>query len=549
MLGGDIVAYHSMLCYHITQRSDSTVHCCDLARRLSSAAVQQCGSAGAGSVGAVPCSSTIGFALVAHWQRRSGPKRGDNQALLRSAKVPLPGVHDANTDFATILPPYGAILVPMQSSIATRSVVPKALYDALQAEVAQQLTRMLVTHPEELPLISPMANFPRPEIFFNTKLSRQHSRPSAKALAEPQDLERTCTACWSGSGTRGAHCFAGEMHCMGCDCCVGRRFHCPACGCTFERRWIYETGSGVSSIGRAPDHFEVFPFTMAQEAAAGHLDMAACMRGGPRQSVRSCVLVGYLGADFCASCALGLPHLSKQCGSVLHAHKDRAGGANSQSALANRTLSVGATRSLHMQLRLPHNGVHGCDALVGGSIAYSCGSGPAAEVQFDLTHGTEFILEPSDEELLPRAAGNGLIAMGSFYHGMVTEVEKSAVSCGLVYRHVTSSAEVDVATNRVILSKHALQSLHCRRLARGLSNQPPWARGFRGTRANAQALARDWWSQHATAYGAKMKPVLERALAEWHTAATMRATEEGAVPEAGCSSKCGVHLHNGHMCT
>ena len=101
---------------------------------------------------------------------------------------------------------------------------------------------------------------------------------------------------------------------------------------------MYETGSGVGSVGRDPGHWEVRPFTRAQEAAAQLLDMMTPQAHQPLQPpLRSCVVVGYLGASFCAACALGKPHGSKQCGSVLHHHRDNGAGANSQQSTPNHT--------------------------------------------------------------------------------------------------------------------------------------------------------------------------------------------------------------------
>ena len=444
--------------------------------------------------------------------------------------MPLPAVFELH--LSTVAPPPWAVPVPLASSVqgpnrAIKGSLPPTLFDRLQSEAAHQLWRTLVTSPEVMPVLSPMGNWPRPEVFFNTAVKRQHSRPCAAARAAPQGLQRLCAGCWSGAGPRGAQCDVGGQCCPGCESCVGRAFLCPACGVTFERRWVYESGSGIGSIGRAPDRFEVFPFTSAQEAAAQQLDNAESARTSqpPRRPLRSCVRVAYLGADFCAACALGQPHGSKQCGSVLHFHKDRAGGGNSQAATINHTISLGAPRTLRMELHLPLAGADGASSVRGrgrdggGSGCFTYGTGPGAAVHFDLTHGSEFTLQPCDEEVLPREVGDGSIAMGSFYHGMVQEVGAHSVSCALVFRDVTVSAEVDVASNCVLQTAPARRQLNTGRLPRGLANQPGWVpAGFRGTRAQALALTRQWWSSNAQLYAAKMQPVLRRALAEWTSA-------------------------------
>ena len=231
----------------------------------------------------------------------------------------------------------------------------------------------------------------------------------------------------------------------------------------------------------------------------------------PQPPLRSCVLVGYLGATFCAACALGKRHGSKQCGSVLHHHRDNGAGANSQAQTANHTLSLGAPRQLSMELRLP---CHGGGAAA-NSTAHRLGMGAAAEVEFNLEHGTEFYLDPNDEMHLPRAAGDGSVAMGSYYHGMTREVADDAVSVGCVFRDVHGSAEVDVATDNIILDLQAKHAYVTRRMPRGLNHQPSWAEGFHGTRATAMQRARQHWaSEEAGEYAASMKEKLTVALAQ-----------------------------------
>lgn len=398
---------------------------------------------------------------------------------------------------------------PLMSHLQRHSVVAPSVMGGLQAEVRDMLHQILVLRPHRMELVAPMGNFPRPAICYNTKLSRQHSRPGLSAHLEPQGQARLCRGCWDGVGSnRGAQCSSGGSTCAGCDRCLGRMFCCPACGTQFEMRRVYESGSGLSSIGRAADQFEVHRFTSYMERAAAQLER----HHGLAHQLQSCVMVGYLGSDFCASCALQIPHGSKRCGTTLNAHRDRGGGGNSQESTPNFTLSFGATRTLSMELRLPPR----CSARGGGSH-YSRGVGPEAAAEFELDHGSEFVLEPQDEELRPRSVGDGTTAMGSFYHGMLTEVAPNAVSCGLVFRAVGASAEVDVATNLVILSRNERAQLHAR-LPKGYNNKPEWAEGFKGSQAEALKLARDWWSSRAAEYSNVMSARLQAALASWPTA-------------------------------
>jgi len=430
--------------------------------------------------------------------------------------------------------------VPRRSGLTLASVVPPSVFNELQHDAAQTLWDALINCPSELAHIAPMGNFPRPEVLFNTKIAFTFSRLGRKALAAPQGLQRVCTGCCSTMAdstcagfSRGAQCAEGGCKCNGCDSCVGRQFLCPLCGCSFHRLWVYETGSAKGSICRAADRALVMPFTAAQEAAAARLDMAASAKavasGGPNPPLlRSCVLVSYLGSEFCAACALDLPHGSKQCGSVLHAHKDRAGGENSQSASPNYTLNVGAPRQLSMEMRVLYdNGSAVRDGGPGSAAdAFQTGVGANAEVQFNLTHGSQFNLEPEDEELLARDVGDGSIGLGSFYHGMEKEIAPRTVSCGLVFRNVTGSAEVNILTNHVIMRLEQRQEFQTRLLRRGLSNPPTWARGFKGTRAAALAMSRSWWATQAPVYSNKIRGLLADALAQWTDATVATAATD-----------------------
>ena len=479
-----------------------------------------------------------------HLLRASG-----DQPLLRSAKVPLPAVHGALPSLLTPRP--GATPVPRRSGLTLSSAVPMDVFDQLQRDAAQTLWDALINRPAELAQIAPMANFPRPEFLFNTKFAITYSRVGVKALADPQGLQRVCTACTDAAGgagagfSRGAMCSEGGCECKGCDSCIGRQFVCPQCGCTFARLWVYETGSSKSSIGRDADHSQVLPFTWAQEAAATQLDAAASAKavvpGDPCRPLRSCVMVSYFGSAFCAACALGLPHGSKRCGSVLHAHKDRAGGENSQTQSPNYTLSIGGPRVLSMELRLPE--VH---VMVPESTTYQQGHGQNAEAHFHLTHGSQFTLAPEDEDLLPRDIGDGSIAMGSFYHCMETEVAANSVSCGLVFRDVTASAEVNVHTHNIIMAREKRDDFEHRVLARGLSNTPPWAHGFKGTRADALATARAWWGAQAPVYAERIRQPLAEALALWKDG--HMGLEDGGTEDTAEAATAHAHAHAHAAC-
>ena len=462
--------------------------------------------------------------------QRSDPSSqhaSSNRPLLRSADVPLPSARDQCNESGPIPAPAGMEPVPRMSHLNIQSVVPEAVLGRLQIEVSQMLQDILVVNPQGMALQAPMGNFPQPPVFYNTKLSRQHSRPGVHALLEPQGDHRLCHACWDGLRERGAQCSNGGSSCSGCDYCLGRMFSCPSCGVNFELRVAYESGSGMSSIGRAPDQFEVHTFTSAMEVAAQHLEQ----EHGLARRLQSCVLVAYLGSDFCASCALKLPHGSKRCGSTLHWHRDRGGGGNSQESTPNITLSVGAARTLSMELRLPPR-----HSPRGGGSSYTLGVGPDMEAQFELLHGSEFVLEPQDEEQLPRSLGGGDTAIGSFFHAMESEVAAGAVSCGLVFRDVWASAEVDVRTDRVIMSPQQRNQLQAH-LHKGYNNQPVWAKGFRGSHAEALELARGWWSSRAAEYSAFMRPRLAAALAAWPSVALAHpqvAVSVGPAQHYGC---------------
>ena len=117
--------------------------------------------------------------------------------------------------------------VPLASRLLTSSRIPSYARANLERLAAAVLHEKLVAKPESLAILSPMCNFPRIELLFNTKLSMQFSRTMPEACREPQLCQRLCEGCWDGERARGAHCAEGA-DCVGCKRCVGRKFVCPA---------------------------------------------------------------------------------------------------------------------------------------------------------------------------------------------------------------------------------------------------------------------------------------------------------------------------------
>lgn len=426
-----------------------------------------------------------------------------------------------------------ATAVPLQSRISQQSAVAPGTLSVLTQEVAHLVWRTLVVDPgREVDVTSPMGNSPRPELLFNSPLKVQYSRSGSSAALAPQGLVRVCVACWDGKASRGACCLLGGAMCDGCDGCVGRMFCCPVCHRRFEKRWHYEAGSARGSIGRSPLTFRVHRFTSAMEEAAKALDSGGGSGFGGGQAtstvaVRSAVVVTYLGSRYCAACALSLDHKSKVCGSVLHAHRDRAGGANTQEATVNHTITVGATRTLSMEQRLLEVG--GLPVLqtqqLDGHLVTNPDNPAADSCQFKLAHGTQFMLQPSDEELLPRDVGDGRVAQGCFLHSMVEPVAGSEVSSGIVFRVVHGSAEVDVCTNQVLLDPERCRQLHARTLPKGGNHAPSWSVGRHsphgqrlrpvGNRAQVLAAVHAWWQSVADRYAAAVELPLRQALSGW----------------------------------
>ena len=244
-------------------------------------------------------------------------------------------------------------------------------------------------------------------------------------------------------------------------------------------------------------HFEVHTFSPELDRAAHHLDV------GVPTNLNSAVLVAYLGASFCACCILELPHGAKQCASILHFHQDRGGSANSQAASTNHTINILDSRMLSMELRQ----LNPADKKL-----YT--DQTADRVEFQMRSGTEFRLEPQDEQLLPRLDGAGQVNMGSYFHGMVTCVADDAVSGGFVFRNVVNARDVDVGTNLVIMTAH--ERVKHENHVITYDHPPTWAgQHARDTRANATQLAREHWHGHAPQYVRAIKPLMERAFQRW----------------------------------
>ena len=113
------------------------------------------------------------------------------------------------------------------------------------------------------------------------------------------------------------------------------------------------------------------------------------------------------------------------------------GRNNSQAAYSvNRTLNLGATRTLTMHLAqhlgsVPSNGI------------------PGTEVDFSLTHGSEFVLDTVDEVKTWRSTAQG-DKFCSWKHRMVTPIDKDSISCGCIGRDVTEVRDVRLIDDVVI---------------------------------------------------------------------------------------------------
>jgi hypothetical protein len=276
----------------------------------------------------------------------------------------------------------------------------------------------LVYQVEDMNIVAPMGNPPRPECFFNTKLAIQYSRQPRAASALPVE-EYPCFKC----------SVSEDQAQVG----VGHTFRCPICSVLYTRRYVYETGSGRSSIGRNVSQFKVRPFTEEMEELATIWETE-----DPSQTYNNFVLVMYCGAAFCANCALDVDHQTKICASTLGYHRDNGDGSNSQSLhTVNRTLNVGATRTLSMELR--------------ENFDHRWGTVEGMEAEFRMRDGSEFLLDTSDEVTCTRLAFNGKRVTGAWFHGMQTPVGESDISCGYVGRNVRRINDVRLEDDVVIM--------------------------------------------------------------------------------------------------
>ena len=189
-------------------------------------------------------------------------------------------------------------------------------------------------------------------------------------------------------------------------------------------------------MGRNRAQFKVLPFTSDMHSMVAEWNKLSPL---PYNNI---VLVTYCGADMCAHCACGLheEHGSIQCGTVLHMHQDNGQGgmrSNSQAACAvNRTLNIGDSRTLTMEL-VKHLGGQ-CQRII-----------PNSRVEFELRHGSEFVLDTVDEVEGMRDTQTSPTRC-SWTHGMITPVGHAGISCGFVARTVTVVCDVNLHDDVVI---------------------------------------------------------------------------------------------------
>jgi len=126
-------------------------------------------------------SSSMSDAVLWQWGGQQ-----DNHALLRSARVPLPPVFGSGSACVSgaeqIAAPAGATAEVLRSHMVKPSCVPPSVFDELQEDAAKLLRDLLVEHPEEMPIISMMGNWPRPQV---PPPPRPCPSPTLLALALP----------------------------------------------------------------------------------------------------------------------------------------------------------------------------------------------------------------------------------------------------------------------------------------------------------------------------------------------------------------------------
>jgi len=279
-------------------------------------------------------------------------------------------------------------------------------------------------HAEDINICAPMGNPPVPELMYNTKLSVQYSRkPPCSSTAL---IREHCTRC-------------SERE-VADDTPIGGCFQCPTCDVTFTRKYAYEVGSGKSSIGRNPAQLKIFDFTPEMEELVTSYEKDSY----GSETYTHVTLVVYLGSRFCANCVLareGLrQHGSKECHTILKAHRDIGGGVNSQVERSiTRTLSVGGTRILGLEMRARDT-----------SKDLAWVTVPDTEVDFPLYDGSMFVLDTDDEEQRLRPSPDGRDVDGAWFHGMMQAVASDEISCGFIARKVRSVRDVCCQTDVVL---------------------------------------------------------------------------------------------------
>ena len=380
-------------------------------------------------------------------------------------------------------------LSPRRSYVNQKSVLPAELIARMADFARGVVCEKLVERAEDMCISGPRTNDPKAEVLLNTKIAEQYSKDRPDFHDLPA-ISRRCAQCRGSENeehvdeTRARCCVMGIY---GCEECVGRRYVCPekTCGVEYTRRWAYETGSGRGSIGRNRAQFRIRPFTPEMHSVASLWSKQS------GQCYNNMVLVTYCGANMCAHCACDLPHGSIQCGTILKEHQDNGQGGPGQNSQAlcsiNRTLNVGDPRTLTM------------------SLAKHLGAGyerpiPDSEVHFNLTHGSEMVLDTQDEVECLRQTAEGRTRC-SWKHGMTTPIKGSGISCGYVARHVQRVCDVRL-DNDVIIDP----------------TLEVWQDSERGRQF--QEAGAEWRNKLCKTYVEKVGPRIKAALLAWERRST-----------------------------
>ena len=368
--------------------------------------------------------------------------------------------------------------IPLRSHLKEKSDLPTELVGRLRAFAACMVREKLSTRCDTMNILAPMGmRSPRAEALLNTKLSFQFSQEDSPGM-NSSPVSRTCSAC---SG-RLARCVCGQEVCDGNKCAAGQRFQCDKCSTEYTIRWAYETGSGLSSIGRNPGQFQILPFTKDMEDMVKEWE--ADNDNAPKYN--NIVLVIYCGAAMCAHCALHMEHKTIQHGTTLGFHQDLGGGANSQRAeTVIRTLNLGHPRQLTMQMRACH----------GLKEDWTYVTQEDEDVHFILTDSSEFVLDASSDEATRWRPTKYGPRRCSWFHGMQTPISANDISCGLVAREVTHVREVRLSDDVVINHKQA------------------WSKS---ARQKAFQRAQILWQHCSATYARIVTPKVEFALSKWN---------------------------------